>query len=91
MDNEPDIAINNSPLIRCSFITQWNNKKATFCQSVAHEGIATVDGDEDDIVFYCSHHRRVVEAKRTLNLIEAKYLKDYYDLFQPDTNIEASY
>lgn len=78
---------NNSPTVRCSYIQTWQNRKAVFCPSVAHEGIGTVEGDESDVVFYCSHHRRVVEAKRIVNKVEAKALKNWYDIFQPMANV----
>ena len=40
-----------------------------FCPSEAHVGIMEKE-DEAKVTFYCSHHRRVVEAKQTNRLYQ---------------------
>jgi len=39
------------------------------CPSEAHEGIMEKE-DKPEVTFYCSHHRRVIEAKQTNRLYQ---------------------
>lgn len=54
--------------MQCSYIIHnfgsTSGSKKVACPSHAHEGIPS-NYDPDELVFYCSHHRRVVEAKLT--------------------------
>jgi hypothetical protein len=49
--------------MQCSYVIGFGGRsKLKFCPSGAHEGLVNERGE---IIMYCSHHRRVVEAKAT--------------------------